>query len=67
MNPVATTKSDVKGIFKHPIALLVFGMLFAAFLFPLIGGWLYNLKAGGNATLANLIPSQFTTPPATGS
>jgi hypothetical protein len=57
-NPIAKTKSDIKAGLKHPVALLLFGMVFAAFAFPMIASWLGKVKAKGG-TFANLIPAKF--------
>ncbi len=52
-------KTDIKAGFRHPVALFFFGMLFAAFLFPIVAKWLGTLKAKGGA-LSNVIPASFT-------
>jgi hypothetical protein len=59
MEVVSKTKSDIKSGLKHPVALFFFGMLFAAFLFPMVATWLGKLKAGGG-TVSKLIPTSFT-------
>lgn len=59
MQVVAKTKSDIKAGLKHPVALFVFGMIFAAFLFPMVAKWLGALKAKGG-TLGSVIPSSMT-------
>ena len=59
MQVVSKTKSDIKSGLKHPVALLFFGMLFAAFAFPMIAGWLGKLKAKGGA-VSKVIPTSFT-------
>lgn len=59
MEIVNKTKSDVKAGLKHPVALFFFGMLFAAFLFPVIAKMLGGLKAKGGV-LGNVIPASFT-------
>jgi len=59
MEVVSKTKSDIKAGLRHPVALFFFGMLFAAFLFPMVATWLGKLKAGGGA-LSKVIPASFT-------
>jgi hypothetical protein len=59
MEAISATKSDIKDGIKHPVALFVFGMLFAAFLFPFIATQLGKLKARGGAA-SKLIPMRFT-------
>lgn len=59
MQIVGKTKSDIKSGLKHPIALLLFGMLFAAFLFPMIASFLGKTKASGGV-LSRIIPQKFT-------
>ena len=59
MEIVSKTKSDVKSALKHPLALFFFGMLFAAFLFPMVAGALGKLKTS-SPTLGKLIPDSFT-------
>jgi len=59
MKVLSDVKSNVKAGFKHPVALVLYGMLFAAFLFPMISGWLGKVKAKGGV-VANLIPTKFT-------
>jgi hypothetical protein len=59
MEVVSKTKSDIKAGFKHPVALVLYGMLFAAFVFPMVAKWLGGVKAKGGA-VANLIPASFT-------
>jgi hypothetical protein len=59
MEVIGKTTADIKSGFKHPVALFLFGMLFAAFLFPpvarMLGGW----KAKGG-TVSKFIPNSFT-------
>jgi len=59
METVSAAKSDIKAGVKHPVALFVFGMLFAAFVFPMLARWLGSVKAKGG-TAAKLIPGAFT-------
>jgi hypothetical protein len=59
MQVVAKTKSDIKAGLRHPVALFFFGMLFAAFLFPMVARWLGVLKAKGGPVAA-VIPAAFT-------
>lgn len=59
MEAITQTKSDIKAGIKHPVALFVFGMLFAAFLFPMVAMWLGKIKAKGGAA-SKLIPMKFT-------
>ena len=59
MEIVSKTKDNVKAGLKHPVALFFFGMLFAAFLFPMVAKWLGTLKAKGGPVAA-VIPSSFT-------
>jgi hypothetical protein len=59
MQLLSKTKSDVKSGLKHPVALFFFGMLFAAFLFPMLASWLGKLKAS-NPTIGKVIPASFT-------
>lgn len=61
-DPVASTMSDVKAGIKHPIALFLFGMLFAAFLFPMIAVALGKLKAKGGIW-GTVVPGKFTSAP----
>lgn len=58
-NVLKKTKSDVKSVFAHPVWYLLFGLLFAAFLAPMIMGWLGSLKAKGGVFA--YIPSFMTT------
>jgi hypothetical protein len=60
MDILGASKSDLKDGIKHPVALFIFGMLFAAFLFPMIAKQLGVLKAKGG-TLSKIIPAKFTT------
>lgn len=59
MEVVNKTTSDVKAGLHHPVALFIFGMLFAAFLFPPIARMLGNVKAKGG-TASKFIPGSFT-------
>jgi hypothetical protein len=59
MNVIGDTKSDIKSGFKHPVALFLFGMVFAAFLFPPVARMLSTWKAKGG-TVSKLIPNSFT-------
>ena len=59
MEVVSKTSADVKAGLKHPVALFLFGMLFAAFLFPTVAKFLGAQKAKGGA-LSKVIPGSFT-------
>jgi hypothetical protein len=63
MNPVSKAKSEVSSalgfVKSHPIAAVLFGMVFGAFLFPILARFLGNLKARGGIA-AKVIPGAFT-------
>ncbi len=59
MDVVNKTTAQVKAGVKHPVALFLFGMLFAAFLFPTVAKFLGTQKAKGGA-LSKVIPGAFT-------
>lgn len=52
-------RSVLGEIKRHWVWMILFGLLFAAFLFPIIAKWLGTLKAKGG-TVAKLIPAAFT-------
>lgn len=56
---VGKTKSDLRTVVKHPVFFVLFGMVFAAFLFPMIATWLGKVKAKGGA-LSKVVPNAFT-------
>ena len=57
--PIKGTKDEVKMIVSHPVGMFVFGMLFAAFVFPIVAVMLGKWKAKGG-TVSKLIPTKFT-------
>ena len=57
--PIKGTKDEVKMVATHPIGMFLFGMLFAAFVFPLVAKMLGSWKAKGG-TASKFIPNAFT-------
>jgi hypothetical protein len=63
MNPVAKVKSGASGVVSgfraHPIAWFLFGMVFSAFLFPVVARFLGGLYMKGGVW-SKIIPQRFT-------
>lgn len=63
MNPVASAKTSTKSVLSevrhHPIAMLLFGMVFGAFLFGPVASWLGRVKSSGSV-FGKVIPGFFT-------